>query len=201
MGQALAEQPETPAGSSNEGLAEFLLIDDPPERRGLAWFAINPVLAKHTLRVALPVVLGMVTQTAVNILDGLMVGRLPKEIAIPGQAAIGMTLPGMWLIGGFLSAIWVGTQAITSRRAGEGNDEGAGRALANSLLLAVGSSLLLSWIAILIVPRFASLLHQDANVVQLGTDYLQIRLVGIVAMVTTFSLKSFFDGIVAPTSS
>src|SRR2546426_724280 len=112
----------------------FLLVPDPPQRRGLASFAIDPTLARHILRVALPAVLGMLSQTAINLLDTILVGRLPKDVANPGQAAIGLALPFMWLVGGFLASVWVGTQAITARRAGEGNDAAAGRALANSLV-------------------------------------------------------------------
>lgn len=176
-------------------LASFVRVAEPVRPRGLKHFLIEPILAGHILRLAMPVVLGMLTQSAVNILDTVMVGRLPKEEANPGQAAIGLALPFMWLVGGFLSAVWVGTQAITSRRAGEGNDQLAGRALANSLLLALFSGILFSAMAIAVTPPLIKMLYNDARMVALGTEYLQIRLVGVLAMVCTFSYKSFFDGI------
>ncbi|MEE8410016.1 MAG: MATE family efflux transporter [Myxococcota bacterium] len=161
----------------------------------MAHFAIDPVLARHILRMALPVVLGMLTQTAINILDTVMVGRLPAELANPGQAAIGRSLPIMWLVGGFLSAVWVGTQAITSRRAGEGNDLLAGRALTNSLVLSVTLGVVFSVGSIMAVSSLLGLLANDPKVVELGTSYLEMRLVGVLAMAATISYKSFFDGI------
>lgn len=186
---------QTTAGDGNVDLEPFVLIDDPPRRRGLARVLVDPTLVRHILRVALPVVLGMLTQTAINILDTVMVGRLPSEIANPGQAAIQNSLPLMWLVGGFLSAVWVGTQAITSRRAGEGNDALAGRALTNSLALSSSAGGLLTFGAILVVPHLITALYSDPKVVELATDYLQIRLIGVFAMACTFSYKSFFDGI------
>ena len=176
-------------------LEAFLLVPDPPPRHGLRRLWFDPILARHILRMALPVVLGMLTQTAINILDTVMVGRLPREIANPGQAAIQNSLPLMWLVGGFLSAVWVGTQAITSRRAGEGNDALAGRALTNSLLISISSGVVFSIAAVLLVPHVLGALYHDAKIVELGTDYLQVRLVGVLAMAATFSYKSFFDGI------
>jgi len=193
MAQAAATQ--SPDALSEAPRAAFLRVADPLPRRGAGHFAIDLKLAVPILRLALPVVLGMLTQTAINILDTVMVGRLPKEIANPGQAAIGLSLPLMWLVGGFLSALWVGTQAITSRRAGEGRDDLAGRALTNSLVIGVGSGLMFSLVAIVVAPELVGRLYADPAVVEIGTRYLQLRLVGVLAMVTTFSYKSFFDGI------
>jgi putative MATE family efflux protein len=173
----------------------FLAVADPVRRRGLARLAVDATLIPHILRVALPVVLGMLTQTAINILDTVMVGRLPSAIANPGQAAIQSSLPLMWLVGGFLSAVWVGTQAITARRAGEGNDALAGRALTNSLAVSTSAGLVFSLGAVATAPRLIAALYADPQVVTLASEYLQIRLVGVFAMACTFSFKSFFDGV------
>ena len=54
------------------------------------------------------------TGTAINLLDTIMVGRLPKSYSIAGQAAIGHSLIWLWAVGGFLSAVAVGTQAIAN---------------------------------------------------------------------------------------
>ena len=175
--------------------APFLRVPDPTPQRGLGALLLSFTLSSNVLKMAMPVVLGMVTQTAINILDTLMVGRLPKVEANPGQAAIGLSLPFMWLVGGFLSAIWVGTQALTSRRAGEGNDKAAGRVLSNSLALAVSSSLVFTFAAVAVTPPLIRALYTDPAVVSYGIEYLQVRYFGILAMVGTFSYKSFFDGI------
>ncbi len=173
----------------------FLLIADPRPLGGLKMFAIDATLARHILRVAMPAVLGMLSQTAINVLDTILVGRLPKEVANAGQTAIGFALPIMWLVGGFLASVWVGTQAITARRAGEGNARLAGRALTNSLAISTTVGVALPWAAYFAAPAIVSALYTDASSVALGTEYLQIRLLGVMAMACTFSYKSFFDGI------
>ena len=69
-----------------------------------------------------------------------VVGRLPVQYSIAGQSAIGYTLILLWGIGGFLSSFQVGTQAITARRFGGGDSNGAGRTLSNSLVLTITTS-------------------------------------------------------------
>ncbi|MEZ4272200.1 MAG: MATE family efflux transporter [Myxococcota bacterium] len=183
------------SSESDAEIAPFLRVPEPLPLRGFGHLRLRWDLSTQLLRVAMPVVLGMVTQTAINILDTVMVGRLPPAEANPGQAAIGYSLNFMWLVGGFLSAIWVGTQALTSRRAGEGNSKAAGRVLTNSLLLSLSSSTAFAAIAIVLTPILFPLYANDPVVAAYGTEYLQIRYIGIIGMVGTFSYKSFFDGI------
>jgi Na+-driven multidrug efflux pump len=155
----------------------------------------DPALSRVVVRLAAPVMLGMLTQTALNLVDTIMVGRLPANYSIAGQGAIGYSLILLWALGGFLSAIQVGTQAITSRRFGEGHPKRSGQALTNSLLIALTCGTLFSlsaWAAIdFIFPLFDS----NPRVVELGKDYAGWRMLGIVAMVGTASYKAFFDGI------
>ncbi len=137
----------------------------------------------------------MLTQTGINLLDTIMVGRLPEQYSIAGQSAIGYTLILLWGVGGFLSAFVVGTQALTARRFGEENHEGAGRTLSNSLLLTVSTSLLAAWGAYeasgVVFPFFNS----NPDVLRLGVPYAEWRMLAIFPMVVTNSFKGFFDGI------
>src|SRR5687768_7194846 len=91
----------------------------------------DPALSRRIGALALPVILGMLAQTAVNLLDTALVGRLPPSVSIPGQAALGVSLPILWSMAGFLAAISVGTQALTARRAGEKRHREAGSVLTN----------------------------------------------------------------------
>ncbi|MDP7039371.1 MAG: MATE family efflux transporter [Myxococcota bacterium] len=186
------EAPENPF--NDEETATFLKVSEPRPPQGLAKLGLNPSLCIEICKMAMPVVLGMLTQTAINILDTVMVGHLPKELANPGQAAIGLSLPIMWLVGGCLSSLWVGTQAITSRRVGEGQEHNAGATLTNSLLLAIIGSILATGIALLIAEPILFALYADEVVAQTAVDYINLRFLGIGAMVCTFSYKSFFDG-------
>ncbi|RLB55324.1 MAG: MATE family efflux transporter [Deltaproteobacteria bacterium] len=152
-------------------------------------------LSKRIAALAGPVILAMLSQTAINLLDTAMVGRLPGATGIDGVAGIGVSLPLFWAIGGFLSAIAIGTQAITARRIGEGQPLLAGRVLSNSMLIAAGSGLSVSILGYLFIPDIFGLLNPNPNVVRLGSAYCRLRMLGIFSMVTTIAYKGFFDGV------
>src|SRR5690606_13538730 len=115
------------------------------------WFVFEPVLLRRIVSLGLPVIIGMLTQTAINQVDTIFVGRLDEKTAVAGTAALGFSLILLWAFGGFLSAISVGTQALTARRYGEGDAVGAGKVLANSAAIAVVSSVVVTAIAEVVV--------------------------------------------------
>jgi putative MATE family efflux protein len=156
---------------------------------------IDPALGRRITSLAGPVVLAMMSQTAINVVDHILVGRLDKHESIPGQAAMGISLVLLWAVGGCLSAISVGTQALTARRIGEQDHERAGQVMLNSVVVAFAFSALASIVFWLAVPRFFGFFSPSAEVVRQGVPYLQWRMAGVLPMVTTISYKSWFDGL------
>src|SRR6187551_1563127 len=71
------------------------------------------------LRLALPTVAAMLTQSIVNEVDIVFFARLPCPESSNAQAALLPSLIILWLFGGSISAISVGTQAFTARRFAE----------------------------------------------------------------------------------
>lgn len=158
-------------------------------------FGFDRTLSRKILKLAGPVVLAMASQTAINLLDTIMVGRLPKSYSIAGQAAIGYSVILLWAVGGFLSALAVGTQAIAARRYGEGKHPKAGQVLTNSLLLTTTTGLLFGAAAVMVLPYVFPFFNDNPAVLRFGIPYAQIRMVGVLSMVATVSFKSFYDGL------
>jgi len=157
--------------------------------------AIDRPLARRLISLAVPVVIAMVSQTLINWVDHILIGRLPTAESIPGQAALGPALNLFWAVGGALAAISVGTQALTARRLGEQDQKRAGQVLFNSITVAAVASAVASifgWFAAGPMFRF---IHHVPEEVRLGIPYLKWRMAGVFAMVTTISYKSWFDGL------
>lgn len=157
--------------------------------------AIDLQRSKRIVWLAAPIVIAMLTQTGINVVDTIFVGKLDASYSIPGQAALGFSLPIFWSIGGFLAAIGVGTQAMTARRFGEGQHERAGTVLANGVFLALFSSVVLTIVGWQIIPYFFRFLTSNEAVLGLGIPYAQVRVLGVTAMVATTTYKGFFDGL------
>ena len=88
-------------------------------------------------RLATPTVLAMLAQSAVNEIDIIFFSWLPGAEASNAQAALLPCLILLWLFGGSLSAISVGTQAIAARRFAENKPLEAGAVLANSWMFSL----------------------------------------------------------------
>jgi putative MATE family efflux protein len=151
--------------------------------------------SKKILALAAPVILAMLTQTGVNIVDTYFLKKLPFQDASDAQAALTPSLMLLWAIGGFLSAISVGTLAMTSRRYGEQRFEDAGAIVPNAVLVTLIGGVVCTILGWLAMPQMFGAIVSNSHVAELGTVYCRWRFVGITSMAMTAAYKSFFDGI------
>lgn len=147
------------------------------------------------LRLALPTVAAMLTQSVVNEIDIVFFARLPCPESSNAQAALLPSLIILWLFGGSLSAISVGTQAFTGRRFAENRSEDAGAVLTNAAFFAVVAGALFSVLGYLLMPSILGLIIKVPAAREAAEAYLKWRLLGVTSMVATFAFKAFFDGI------
>src|SRR3954470_10627165 len=89
------------------------------------------------LRLATPTVIAMLTQSIVNEIDIIFFAHLPCPESSNGQAALLPSLILLWVFGGSLSAISVGTQAFTARRFAQRRHTDAGAVLVNAAMFSV----------------------------------------------------------------
>lgn len=137
----------------------------------------------------------MLAQSAVNEVDIIFLSRLPCPESSNAQAALLPSLILLWMFGGSLSAISVGTQAIVARRFAERRHLDAGAVLANSWLFSSLAGIVFTAAGYLVMPYVLDLLIRVPEVRESARAYLSWRLLGIVSMAVSFSFKAFFDGI------
>ena len=156
---------------------------------------LDPRLIRRIITLGLPVIIGMLTQSAINTIDLLMVGRLPSEEAISGTSAIFSSMILVWSFGGFLSAISVGTQVISARRFSEGHFKKAGQVLSNSIAVSLIASLIFTIVAQLSSSWLISLTTPSETIRKIANHYTLIRFFGLITMAIMASYKSFYDAL------
>ena len=88
-----------------------------------------------------------------NVVDDVYFRHLPDQlVASNAQAALLPSLIFVWLFGGSLGAISVGTQAITARRYAERKYDAAGAVLANAIWFCLVGGIFTSILAFLLIP-------------------------------------------------
>ncbi len=138
--------------------------------------------------------LALLTQTAINLVDTYFMGFLPEPERSDGQAMLSFALILLWAVGGFLSAISVGTQAMVGRREGQSHPHDSGAVLTNAVVLSLCASVVVSIVGFLLIPAVFRLTSHDPDYIKIGVAYTQWRFVGLVSMVVTAAYKSFYDG-------
>jgi putative MATE family efflux protein len=151
--------------------------------------------SRAILKLALPTVLAMLTQSVVNEIDIVFFAYLPQPESSNAQAALLPSLIVLWLFGGSLSAISVGTQAFTGRRFAEGRHGEAGAVLLNSVVFSTVAGIVFSIIGFLTMPLILGALIKVPEAREAAHEYLNYRFIGVTSMVATFAFKAFFDGI------
>jgi multidrug resistance protein, MATE family len=155
---------------------------------------------RSILRLATPTVIAMLTQSAVNEIDVVFFSHLPCPAggiceSSNGQAALLPSLIIVWLFGGSLSAISVGTQALTARRYAERNYEAAGAVLTNAVFFCLIAGIVASLLGAFVIPRLLGAMIKVPEVRDTAIAYSNWRLMGIMSMAMTQAIKAFFDGI------
>ncbi|NOY91538.1 MAG: MATE family efflux transporter [Deltaproteobacteria bacterium] len=145
---------------------------------------------RRILTLALPIIVGMLSQNVLNLVDTGFVGGLGDD------ALAGVGLGGFlnFLASALVLGISAGVQAMSARRLGEGRRSEAAIPLNGGLLIVLGFavpwSALLHWLA----PNLFALVTHDAAVLEQGVPYLRARLVGMLAMGANFAFRGFWNG-------
>jgi multidrug resistance protein, MATE family len=147
------------------------------------------------LRLALPTVFAMLSQSVVNEIDVVFFSHLPCPESSNGQAALLPSLILVWLFGGSLAAISVGTQAIVARRYAEGDRHAAGAVLTNSGFFCVVAGSIFTVVGIVCLPLLVKTMIRVPEVQSIALDYTRWRLLGVTSMAATMAIKAFFDGL------
>ena len=143
------------------------------------------------LRLALPIIGGMVSQNVLNLVDTLMVSSLGDA----ALAAVGIASFANFMCIAFITGLSAGVQAMSARRLGEERHAELALPLNGGLLLALGLGAPLTVALIWAAPALIGVLVKQPGVAEQATPYLEARLWGLVAVGMNFSFRGFWNGV------
>lgn len=158
---------------------------------GLSPLRVERARFKIIMSLALPIIGGMGSQTLLNLVDTFMVSRLGKDAV----AAVGMASFVNFLLIAFIIGMSSGVQAMASRRKGEGRDSETAIPLNGSLLMVLGMSIPLTLVLVLAAPIIIAQLNRDPKVIEIASPYLQVRLIGMLAVGCNYSFRGYWNGV------
>lgn len=148
--------------------------------------SFQPNLTKQILILALPIILENLLQALLGTVDTWFAGRLDDNTI----AAIGATTLIVNLFIAFYTAISVGTSAIISRYIGEKNQDKAGLAAGQSVLLSIFLGILIGVIAFIFRDQILTLSGAENAVLEAAKPYYNIVAIPSVFVCLTLVLSA-----------
>jgi multidrug resistance protein, MATE family len=146
-----------------------------------------------TLKLAMPIMAGMVSHMLMGLVDTVMVGHIGVT-PLAASSFVNLLLHPPITFGlGLLSAVAI----LTAQAYGARNPEQAGEALRNGLLASVGFGLLVAILAHLLVP-YLDRFGQEPAVVRESGDYLLICGWSVIPALVAHAAKQFSEAINHP---
>lgn len=143
------------------------------------------------LRLALPIIAGMLSQSLLNLIDAALVGSLGQ---VP-LAGVGIGGYAMFLITAVVFGLSSGVQAQTARRHGEEDWGQRAMALNAGLLIALTIAGPLALLCLWQAPRLLALINQDPAVNAVAVAYFRWRVVSLVPVAMIFCFRGYWNGI------
>jgi putative MATE family efflux protein len=148
------------------------------EQKGFIRDLTQGSISKNLWALALPMVLGLLAETALGLIDMFYVGKLsPQAIA-----AVSMARLISWMLMIFVEGLCIATTAMVARFYGAGEREMANRVGNQSILLGMSSSLLLGIIGYYFSEDILRLVGAGPDVIAVGLGYMQILFLGTITM-------------------
>ncbi len=146
---------------------------------------------KNLISIAVPSVAEMVLMSLIGSIDTMMVGSLGTAAI----AAVGLVGQPRMLFLCMFFALNTGVTAIVARRKGEGNQAGANRTLRNAVLIALGLSLFLTFIAQLFARQLMGLAGAKADTIDAAETYFRIIMWSLPINAVTMCINAAHRGV------
>ncbi len=146
--------------------------------------------AKHTIQLALPIVIGELAQMALHLIDAAMVGAISyKHLAASALVLNAMNIPFVLGIG-----MTISVSQMVSLAHGRRDTAGVSHYFFNGFLLCALTALIIAGLLVGGAPLLRRL-GQDPDVVELALPFLRLMGISIIPMLLFMTLKQFADGL------
>jgi len=184
-------EPSTPAGEGASPAPTGGLWHDLRDAlRGTHHDYTSGALGRSIFLLAVPMVVEMAMESIFAVVDVFFVGRIGAEAV----ATVGLTESLMIVIYTLAFGLSIGATATVSRRIGEKDHDGAGRAAVQVLVLGLAISAVLGLVGAIFAPQLLALMGADADMIATGSGYARVMLGGSSTAFLLFVVNAVFRG-------
>jgi len=153
---------------------------------GSARLGTEPVLPL-LFRLSIPGIIGMAVQALYNVVDSIYIGHVSKE----ALSALSLAFPIQMVLIALAVGTGVGATSLISRTLGAGDREKAGLIADHIVLIALMLGASVAVAGMLWARQLLSLFTSEPQLIEMGSEYIRIIMVGSIAMF----IPMLFNGI------
>jgi putative MATE family efflux protein len=147
-------------------------------------------ISKAVFLLAIPMILELSLESVFAVVDMFFVSKLGQNAI----ATVGLTESVVTIIYSVAIGLSTGATAIVARRIGEKNPDAAAHAGAQSLIVAIVSTIILSIVGVFFASDILGLMGASADVIAEGTVFTRIMLGSSVVIMLLFLINGIFRG-------
>ncbi|MBA2611333.1 MAG: MATE family efflux transporter [Bacteroidetes bacterium] len=147
-------------------------------------------IRKAVFLLAIPMILELSLESVFAVVDMFFVGKLGQNAI----ATVGLTESFITIIYSIAIGLSTGATAIVARRIGEKDPKAAAHAGAQSLIIALIATVILSIIGVVFAGDILHLMGASSEVVKEGAIFTRIMLGGSIAIMLLFLINGIFRG-------
>jgi len=136
---------------------------------------LNGKISEVILRLAIPMIFGILSLVTFNLVDTFFIGRLGKE----QLAAVSFTFPVVLIINSISLGLGMGTSSVVSRAAGENNYKKVRCVGTDSIILGFIFALITAFLGIKFIDEIFSLLGAEKKMLNYISEYMTIWFLGV----------------------
>ena len=145
----------------------------------------DPILQLF-IRIAIPSSIGTIFMTLYNVVDTFFAGKISPE----ALAALAQTFPVYFIIIALGVGLSIGTTSLIANSLGQKKEREASNFLAQSIILAILVSIIVSFFGIYLGPYIIYAMNNSRIALELSMDYLNIIFLGSIFIFIQMSVNS-----------
>jgi len=149
-------------------------------------------VVKHTMDMAIPMILAQLVNVLYNIVDRIYIGRMPGD-AFMALTGLGICLPIISMVLAFANLFGMGGAPLCSIERGRGNNEEAEKIMGNSFVMLVASGIILTVLGLLIKKPMLYLFGASDTTFPYADQYVTIYLLGNIFVMISLGMNNFIN--------
>mgnify|MGYP001259709795 CR=1 FL=1 len=154
----------------------------------------SKIRSKEIITLSSPIIMGMLSINIIGVVDTMMIGVLGDR----SLAAVGFGSFLFWCLIAILTGLGAANQTLTARYLGENKLNQLGLPLTSSLLIVTPVAICFTLLCLTFSPNILSLFSKDSLTIQVGINYFNWRVLGLVAVGWSICFRGFWNGVKEP---